>query len=205
MPSEPTNLLKGSSAGEPLAAEALAPLVYEELHRLASAYLRAERPDHTLQPTALVNEALVRLFDDSKLEFNDRNHFTAVAATAMRRILINHARDRARLKRGGGAGGGARLPLPDDLAGKDQMGPQIAELDDLVRLEVVLTRLEALDPSLVRLVELRFFAGLSLSATAAALGVSTATVSRQWALARAWILREMSPPTDSPPPPDHDP
>ncbi len=184
MQTDPTTLLQRSASGEVLAASALAPLVYEELRRLASGYLRGERVGHTLQTTALVNEALVRLMDQSRIGWNDRAHFVAVAATAMRHILINHARDRARDKRGGGA---KRQDLHEGIAFTEEND----EFLDLLALEEALKKLEAIDPDRVRLVELRYFAGLGLAETAELLGRSTATVTREWAFVRAWLLREL--------------
>jgi len=178
-----TTLLTRAGGGDDAAAGDLLPLVYEELRRLAGAYLRQERAGHTLQPTALVHEAYLKLVDQTRVRWQDRTHFFAVAATSMRRILINHARDRNRDKRGGGA---HRVPL-EDLT-------QAAELSDaaLLDLDEALVKLAALDGRKARVVEFRFFAGLSVEQTAELLENSPATVKRDWEFARAWLLRELT-------------
>ncbi|MEM7198836.1 MAG: ECF-type sigma factor [Planctomycetota bacterium] len=160
----------------------LMPLVYDELRRLASSYLGRERADHTLQPTALVNEAFVRLVGQRD-PFESRGHFMAIAGTAMRRVLVNHARDRQRDKRGGGA---ARETLVDDRTAAE------APALDLLALDEALVKLGALDDRKVKVVELRYFVGLSVQETALALGVSEKTIKREWQVARAWLRREMS-------------
>lgn len=159
------------------------PAVYAELKRVAAAYLRRERPGQTLQPTALVNEAYVRLAGQHP-RFQNRAHFCAIAANAMRQILVERARARNAQKRGGGA---ARVTLDEGLA--PAPGPAI----DLSALDEALTRLAALDAQQARIVELRFFGGLSVDETADVLGVSPATVKRHWSVARAWLARELEP------------
>ncbi|HSL21938.1 MAG TPA: sigma-70 family RNA polymerase sigma factor [Vicinamibacterales bacterium] len=157
------------------------PEVYAELRRVAAAYLRRERPGQTLQPTALVNEAYVRLAGQHP-RFQNRAHFCAIAANAMRQILVERARARGAQKRGGGA---PRITLNEQLAASPE--PPV----DLQALDEALTRLAALDAQQARIVELRFFGGLSVEETAEALGVSPATVKRHWAVARAWLAREL--------------
>lgn len=166
----------------------LFPLVYDELKRLARRYLRRERSSHTLQPTALVNEAYIHL-SASKSQWESRGHFMAVAALAMRRVLTDYARDRRTAKRGAGS---ILLSLDDSPAAAD---PTAWDYDDL---DAALSRLESEAPALCRIVELRFFGGLSIEETAGFLHVSPATVKRQWTLARAWLFREMAAPRKSP-------
>lgn len=165
--------------------DALMPEVYAELRRVAAAYLRRERPGQTLQPTALVNEAYLRLAGQHP-RFQNRAHFCAIAANAMRQILVERARAKHAQKRGGGA---PRITLNEALAANPEPPVDIAALDE------ALTRLAALDPEQARIVELRFFGGLSVEETAEALGVSPATIKRHWAVARAWLARELAPPT----------
>ena len=160
------------------------PLVYDELKRLARRYLRRERSSHTLQPTALVNEAYIHL-SSFKSQWESRSHFMAVAALAMRRVLTDYARDRRTAKRGAGS---ILLSLDDSPAAAD---PTSWDYDDL---DVALSKLETESPGLCRIVELRFFGGLSIEETAGFLHVSPATVKRQWTLARAWLFREMAVP-----------
>jgi RNA polymerase sigma factor (TIGR02999 family) len=159
------------------------PVVYAELRRLAASYLRRERPGHTLQPTALVHEAYVRLLDQRQVDWGNRAQFLGLAAVMMRRILVNHARDRVAEKRGGGA---EHLPLT--LAGE---GIGAAEVD-LLDLHDALNRLSESDPRKGRIVELKFFGGLTTEEIADALSISTATVERDWKFARAWLYREVS-------------
>jgi RNA polymerase sigma factor (TIGR02999 family) len=161
------------------------PEVYAELRRVAAAYLRRERPGQTLQPTALVNEAYVRLAGQHP-KFQNRAHFCAIAANAMRQILVERARARGAQKRGGGA---PRVTLDEAVAAAP--GPAV----DLDALDEALTRLSALDAQQARIVELRFFGGLSVEETADALGVSPATIKRHWAIARAWLARELAAPS----------
>ena len=177
-----SKLLLNWGQGDQGAREALIPLVYEELRRLARRYLRRERPDHTLQSAALVNEAYLRLIRQEHPQWQNRAHFFGVAAQLMRHILVDHARNRAAAKRGAGA---PRLTLDPDIA-----LPQERDVD-LMALDDALNQLAALDPQQSRLVELRFFGGLSIEETSVVLGVSPATVKREWATARAWLQREM--------------
>jgi RNA polymerase sigma factor (TIGR02999 family) len=163
------------------AREQLVPIVYEELRRLAHHYMRGERPNHTLQTTALVNELYVRLAGINGVQWRDRAHFFAMAATLMRRVLVDYARLRAREKRGGGIS----VTSLDDNAVAAQ--PAV----DIVALDEALERLAAVDPQQSRVVELRFFAGLSVEETAEALGISPATVKRDWATAKLWLFNEL--------------
>jgi RNA polymerase sigma factor (TIGR02999 family) len=185
-----TRLLAAVERGEPRAAEQLWPLVYEELRRLATARLAREAPGQTLQATALVHEAYLRLVGaDPGRPWDGRGHFFAAAAEAMRRILIDRARDRTRLKRGGSRER-RRLDL-DGLVAAD------AAPDDLIDLDDALGRLALVDPRAAELVKLRLFAGLSLDEAAGALGVVRRTAGRDWAFARAWLYRELAPKTFS--------
>jgi RNA polymerase sigma factor (TIGR02999 family) len=177
-----SKLLLNWGQGDQGAREALIPLVYDELRRLARRYLRRERPNHTLQSAALVNEAYLRLIRQEHPQWQNRAHFFGVAAQLMRHILVDHARNRAAAKRGAGA---PRLTLDPDIA-----LPQERDVD-LIALDDALNQLAALDPQQSRLVELRFFGGLSIEETSVVLGVSPATVKREWATARAWLQREM--------------
>ena len=160
----------------------LLPLVYAELRRLAAGYLRRERPGHTLQPTALVNEAYLRLVDQSHVHWQNRAHFLGVAAQMMRRILVDHARGQRAEKRGGEI---QKLSLDENI---DVSGERAA---DLVALDEALERLAELDPQKSRIVELRFFGGLSVEETAEVLGVSAPTVKRQWRMAKAWLYGQV--------------
>jgi RNA polymerase sigma factor (TIGR02999 family) len=177
-----TELLVAWREGEPGALDRLLPLVYGELRRQARAQLRRERPGHTLQPTALVHEAFLRLFGQRGTQWQNRRQFFAVASQAMRRALVDHARARAAAKRGAGL---TRVALSDAARAA-------APLDaDVLALDQALGRLEQLDPRQVRVVELRYFGGLSAEEAAEALDVSLATVNRDWAMARAWLFREL--------------
>jgi RNA polymerase sigma factor (TIGR02999 family) len=179
---EPTKQLLADWANrDPSARDELVPIVYEELRRLAHHYMRGEREGHTLQTTALVNEVYLRLAGIDGLQWRDRAHFFAMAATLMRRVLVDHARQRGRDKRGGGV---SVVPL-DETAVSPQ--PEV----DVVALDEALQRLDAVDPQQCRVVELRFFAGLSVEETAEALGISAATVKRDWATARLWLYHEL--------------
>jgi RNA polymerase sigma factor (TIGR02999 family) len=180
--SQVSKLLVNWRQGDEGAREALIPLVYEELRRLARRHLRRERPDHTLQSAALVNEAYLRLIRQEQPQWQNRAHFFGVAAQLMRHILVDHARNRAAAKRGAGA---PRLTLNPEIA-----LPQERDVD-LVTLDDALNQLAALDPQQSRVVELRFFGGLSIEETSIVLGISPATVKREWATARAWLRREM--------------
>jgi RNA polymerase sigma factor (TIGR02999 family) len=177
-----TALLEDWSRGDHAARDQLLPLVYTELRRMAARHLRRERPDHTLQPTALVHEAYLRLVDQRHVDWAGRAHFFGVAAQLMRRILVDHARRHTAEKRGDGM---PRVPLDDavSVAGS-------AELSVLA-LDHALHRLQQLDPGLARIVELRAFAGLTIEEAAEILKVSPATAKREWRAARAWLTREI--------------
>ena len=179
-----TRLLNDWSKGDQTALDQLMPLVYAELHRLAASYLSRERSDHTLQPTALVNEAYLRLIDQNSLAWENRAQFFGIAAQMMRRILVNHARDRHADKRGG----------PDILrVSLDDAISFFEERDvNLVALDEALTRLAEMDPRQSQIVELRFFGGLTIEEVAAQLHTSPATVKREWTTAKLWLLRELS-------------
>ncbi len=181
-PGEVTRLLLEWSRGERSALDALVPHVYAELRRQANRYLRSQRPGHTLQATALVHEAFLRLVDQTHVSFKDRAHFFAVASRAMRQILVDHSRRRHAGKRGGDA---TRLVLEDAAASVEPRGV------DLMALDGALTRLEQLDPAQARLVELRYFGGLTIEETAVVLACSPATVKRSWSSARAWLFAEL--------------
>ena len=180
---EITQLLVAWNNGDAVALDQLTPLVHTELHRIARRYMAAERPDHILQTTALVNEAYLRLIDWKNVEWQSRAHFFGLAAQIMRHILVDFARAQAREKRGGG---GLKVSL-SEAANIDS-----EQSADLVALDDALQALENLDPRQARVVELRFFAGLSLEETAEALEVSVGTVRRDWSLAEAWLFRELS-------------
>jgi RNA polymerase sigma factor (TIGR02999 family) len=187
------NRLDMSQDGDTRAPWALMPLVYDELRRLAAGYVRRERQGQTLQATALVNEAFVRLAAERPRDFENRTHFLAIAALSMRQILVQRARARAAAKRGGGSVAPIRVTLDDsNLARHDRRGHGTSPAAiDLLALDDALTRLAALDPAHARVVELRYFGGLSIEETAAVTGCSPATVKRQWALARAWLKRAL--------------
>jgi RNA polymerase sigma-70 factor (ECF subfamily) len=178
-----TELLAAWGAGDAGASNALVPLVYEELRRQARRALRREGEGHTLQATALVHEAWLRIDGQHDAQWESRTHFLAVAAQTMRRVLVDHARARHALKRGGGD---VQITLGDATAA-------VVEPDavDVLALDEALARLAIMDPRKARLVELRYFAGLSIPEAAAALGVSQATVIREWAVARMWLRREL--------------
>ncbi len=180
---EITSLLVAWSKGDQLALERLTPLVYDELHRLAQRYMAKERSGHTLQTSALVNEAYVRLIDWQNVEWKNRAHFFGVAASMMRRILVDFARSRNYAKRGGGV-------HPVSLDGVAVVSESRSA--DLVALDEALTGLDKLNPRQSKVVELRFFGGLSLEETAEVLNISPVTVRRDWSLARVWLLRELS-------------
>ncbi len=177
-----TQLLEAFTAGNKEALSTLLPLIYDELRRLAAYYLHRERPNHTLQATALVHEAYLRLVNQRAVQWQNRSHFFGVAAQAMRRILVDHARAYGASKRGSGE---HKLSLDDAHA----VG--LAPSFDVLVLNEALDRLAAFDEQQVRVVELRFFAGFSVEETAEILGVSPATVKREWAMARAWLKREI--------------
>ena len=171
------------------------PLVYDELRRIAANYVRGERPGQTLQATALVNEAFVRMAAERTRHFNGRTHFLAIAALSMRQILIQRARARRALKRGGAP---ARVTLDDARVAPDKIQPGFAPPDhnrqndiDVLALDEALRKLAELDDALARIVELRYFGGLTIEETAEVVGVSPATVKRQWTLARVWLKRAL--------------
>jgi RNA polymerase sigma-70 factor, ECF subfamily len=179
---EVTRLLIRLMDGERAVLDDLLPLVYAELRRLAAGYLRHERPGHTLQPTALVHEAYLRLVDQTQVQWQNRAHFFGVAAQMMRRILVDHARSQQAEKRGGDI---QKLALDENI---DVSGERAAEL---IALDEALARLAELDPQKSRIVELRFFGGLSVEETAEVLGVSAPTVKRQWRMAKAWLYGQV--------------
>lgn len=191
MSSEPdadtTRLLDGACAGDRAAADRLMPLIYDELHGLAERLLRNERPGHTLQPTALVHEAYLRLIDQSRVQWRGRAHFFAMAACTIRRILVDHARGARRIKRGGGE---LRLSLDEGLTPGGEAPFDVVALDD------ALSTFASDHPDSARVVEMRFFGGLTIAETATVLGVSSSTVEREWRFARAWLYRALG---DSPP------
>jgi RNA polymerase sigma factor (TIGR02999 family) len=181
--SDVTRLLADWGHGDERALEELMPLVYGELRRLAGSYLRRERLDHTLQSTALVHEAFIRMVQQRDVEWKNRAHFYGIAAQMIRRILVDHARTRQAEKRGSGA---MKLELDDAIASPEQKDPDVLELD------TALEKLAKRDERQSRIVELRFFAGLSVEETAEVMQLSAATVKREWSFARAWLFREMS-------------
>jgi RNA polymerase sigma-70 factor (ECF subfamily) len=181
-PGDVSRLLSEYRHGDRDALDRLIPLVYAELRRIAARRLRAERGDHTLQPTALVNEAYVRLVERPNADWQDRAHFLACAARLMRQILVDHARDRRAEKRGGDR---VRVTLGEDVMRTGE--PEV----DVLALDSALERLAAQDEEKGRIVELRYFGGLSNEETAEALGISPRSVNRGWALARAWLRREL--------------
>jgi RNA polymerase sigma factor (TIGR02999 family) len=178
-----TQLLVAWNGGDKAALDQLIPIVYDELRRQASRYLRQERPGHTLQTTALIHEAYLRLIDQKSVQWQNRAQFFGIAAQLMRRILVDHARTKHRAKRGGSA---VRISLSDATA-----VTQDANLD-LVELDQALNRLAEIDPQQGKIVELRFFSGLNVEETAAALNISPATVKRDWSVAKAWLHREIN-------------
>lgn len=180
---EITSLLTACTTGDPRATDRLMELVYAELRRLAAHYLRSERPDHTLQPTALVNEAYLQLIEQKEQRWQNRAHFVGVAAQLMRRILVDHARAHHALKRGGKQ---VKVPLDDVFVLSSERS------DELLAVDEALTRLAAMDPQQARVVELRFFGGLDVEECAEALKISPATVKRDWNVARAWLYRQLN-------------
>jgi RNA polymerase sigma factor (TIGR02999 family) len=179
----PTALLLAWGDGDQSAFDELVPLVHEELRRIARRHMRQERTDHTLQATALVNEAYMRLLDVRRIQWQNRAHFLAMASRAMRRILVESARARGFQKRGGGA---QRVTLDEALVVSSEPG------QDLVALDAALQALSDVDPRKSQVVEMRYFGGLTVEETAEALQVSTGTVMRDWRLAKVWLLRELS-------------
>jgi RNA polymerase sigma factor (TIGR02999 family) len=186
---EITRLLKAWGRGDPAALDRLTPLVYEHLRRMARAYMRNERPGHTLQATALVNEAFLRLADTRDVDWADRTHFFAVCARVMRRILVDGARSRAAIKRGGQADRAEHTTAID----LDHLPTRGAEISAQVcALDDALNALARIDPRRAQVIELRFFGGLTVEETGQVLQISPQTVMRDWRLARAWLARERS-------------
>jgi RNA polymerase sigma factor (TIGR02999 family) len=182
-PGEVTRLLKAMNAGDVTAADNLLPLVYKELHRIAEAYMRRERPDHTLQATALIDEAYLRLVRE-EIDWKGRSHFIGLAANVMRRVLVDYARQHNAERR---AGGLQRVEMNDNLA----ISPE--RLDEVLFLDAALMRLKEKNPRQAKVVELRYFGGLSVDQIAAMLGVAPRSVKRDWALARMFLYRELRP------------
>ena len=178
-----SQILEAIDQGEGSAVESLLGLLYEELRALAASYLRREGREHTLQPTALVHEAFLKLVDQRRVNWRGRTHFLAVGAQAMRRVLVDHARSKKRHKRGGGL---KQIALPQEIA----LSPNREE--DLLAVDEVLTKLAAVDARQARIVELRFFGGLTVQEIAEHLGVSKRTVESEWTMVRAWLRRELS-------------
>jgi len=179
---EITQWLAACKVGDPAAIESLLPLVYNELHRQAVSFFSRERAGHTLQPTALVHDVYLRLVKQHEVTWQNRAQFFGIAAQMMRRILVSHARGRHAAKRGGG---GQRITLEEGLAVAPERDVNLLALDE------ALTKLESIDPEKTRMVELRFFSGLSIEETATVLGVSPRTIDRQWETAKAWLHREI--------------
>jgi len=182
-PHQVTQLLLDWSNGDQAALDRLMPLVDRELHRLAHHYMRRENPGHTMQTTALVNEAYLRLVDQKRMRWKNRAHFFALSAQLMRRILVDHARKRKYAKRGGDA---RKVSFEEVMAVSRERGADLIALDD------ALEELAAIDPRKSRVVEMRFFGGLSVDETAEALGVSPLTVKRDWKMAKAWLYNTLS-------------
>ncbi|HVF51142.1 MAG TPA: sigma-70 family RNA polymerase sigma factor [Pyrinomonadaceae bacterium] len=178
-----TQLLLDWSSGKREAMDDLLPLVYKELRQLADRYLRRERSDHTLQATALVHEAYLKLIDQRNVQWQNRAHFFGVAAQAMRRILVDHARNHQAAKRGSG---GQKISLDEGLMVTDERAHELVALDD------ALNELAGFDEQKGRIVELRFFGGLTIEETAEVLGIGTATVIREWRMAKAWLYQSIS-------------
>jgi RNA polymerase sigma-70 factor, ECF subfamily len=183
-----TQLLKAMHAGDAQAAESLLPLVYAELHRLAKGYMRRERPDHTLQATALINEAYLKLVGED-IDWNSRAHFIGLAANVMRRVLVDYARAHNAEQRGGGL---QRVEMQDELA------ISAAQLDEVEHLDEALKKLEKENPRQARVVELRYFGGLSVEQIGAMLQIAPRSVKRDWALARIWLFRQLRPGAKNP-------
>jgi RNA polymerase sigma factor (TIGR02999 family) len=182
-PPQISQLLAAWGSGDQRALDELTPLVYEELRRLAHYYMSRERPGHTLQTTALVNEAYMRLVDQEETHWQNRAHFFGIAAQLMRRILVDHARSHARAKRGGGA---RNEPLNEAAVLSPERGADVVALDDALK------RLAEIDPRKCQVVELRYFGGLTVEETAEVLKVSPITVKRDWSVAKAWLHREIN-------------
>ncbi|MDQ2929349.1 MAG: sigma-70 family RNA polymerase sigma factor [Gemmatimonadota bacterium] len=182
-----SELLDATRRGDAAAYDRLLPLLYAELRAIAGRHMRGERPDHTLQPTALVHEAFLRLVGASPVSFEDRTHFLRAASQAMRRVLVDHARARTAAKRSGDM----RVTLDEAIAGRDD------RIIDLLVLDDAMTRLAAAEPRWARVVELRIFGGLEVAEVAAALGISPATAKRDWQFAKGWLARELGADTPS--------
>ena len=180
---EVTQLLIQWSNGDKAALDKLMPLIYEELRQLARHYMNRERPGHTLQTTALVNEAYMRLVNRKGVHWQNRAHFFAIAAQLMRSILVDHARSHAYAKRGGGA---HKIALDDAMAVSQQRAADVVALDDALK------RLAEIDPQQSRIVEMKFFGGLTIEETAEVLGLSPATIKREWSTAKAWLYHELN-------------
>jgi RNA polymerase sigma factor (TIGR02999 family) len=178
-----TRLLDDLSAGKEHALDELLPLVYRELRRRAASYLRRERQNHTLQPTALVNEAFLKLVEQRNVRWQNRAHFFGIAAQAMRRILVDHARTHGRVKRGGAS---PQVTLDEAMIAAESRSI------DLLALDEALERLSALDERQARVVELRFFGGMSVEETAEVLHISPATIKREWSMAKAWLHAQLN-------------
>jgi len=183
LPQEITQLLASWSQGDKVALDQLVPLVYPELRRLAKRHMGRENPDHTLQTSALINEAYLKLVDQQDVEWQNRAHFFAVAAQVMRHILVDHARTRNYAKRGGGA---PKLPLDEAAVLTEQRAGELIALDDALK------DLAALDERKSQLIELRFFGGLSMEETAEVMNISPSTVQREWRAAKAWLHHTMT-------------
>ncbi len=181
---EVTALLAELKGGRKDAVDRLIPLVYRELRRLAGYYMRGERPGHTLQATALVHEAFLLLVDQSRADWQNRAQFMGVAGQLMRRLLVDHARRRKAVKRGG-------FPLTLD-EGRFDLGADLAQTEEILAVDEVLARLADLDPQQAKVIELRYFGGLSIEETAQALGISTRTVKRDWTMAKAWLRGQLA-------------
>jgi RNA polymerase sigma factor (TIGR02999 family) len=179
-------LLRAAHTGNRQAAEELFAVVYNDLRRLAASYLRAERGDHTLQATALVHEAYLRMVDQTRVDWQGRSHFFAIAAQAMRRLLVDHARRRGRQRHGGS---NVRITLSEELIGEDS-----ERALDVLAVDQALAKFAASEPEKARLVELRFFGGLTAQESAEVLGLSLRTAERYWLHARTWMYRELGPP-----------
>ena len=179
-----TDLLLKWSNGDKAALEKLMPLIHGELRRLAHRYMRRERDGHTLQTTALVNEAYLRLVNRKRMQWQNRAHFFAIAAESMRSILVDHARSQASAKRGGRAG---KIEFDEALVVSQDRAAEVVAVDEALR------RLAEIDPLQSRLVELRFFGGLTIEETAKVLGLSPATIKREWGTAKAWLFHELNP------------
>jgi RNA polymerase sigma-70 factor, ECF subfamily len=177
-----TLLLKAMNRGDKSAADQLLPIVYSELHRLAKSYMSRERRDHTLQPTALINQAYLRIAQQEHMEWQNHAHFIGFAANVMRRVLVDHARERNAAMRGGGR---VRVELDEGVAASPEASAEILQLEE------ALTRLEQLNPRQAQVVEMRYFGGLSVEEVASILGIAPRSVKRDWALARMWLYQEI--------------